>query len=120
MIAAQACDFFNLRLSKCGGLSNTLAIADRAISEGIGIQLGCQVGETAILSSAGRHVAAHLKELRFIEGSYGTHLLIEDIAEKGITFGHRGIAPVITGNGLGISVLENVLAKHASKIISIE
>lgn len=119
LIAKKACDLFNLRISKCGGLHNTLAIAELAASAGIGIQLGCQVGETAVLSAAGRHVAAHLDGLRFVEGSYGTHLLVEDIAEEDVVFGRGGAASVLTGPGLGISVLEEVVAKHAAEVISV-
>ncbi|MBU1693051.1 MAG: enolase [Verrucomicrobia bacterium] len=119
LIAMNACDLFNLRISKCGGLHNTLAMAERAAAAGIGIQLGCQVGETAILSAAGRHVAAHLNGLRFVEGSYGTHMLVEDVAEENVTFGHGGMAPVLAGPGLGITVREEILAKHATAIISV-
>ncbi len=119
LIAAKACDFFNLRISKCGGLYNTLAIAKLAESAGVGIQLGCQVGETAILSAAGRHVAASLGEVRFVEGSYGTHLLIEDIAQEAVAFGYGGKAPVLTGPGLGIDVREDVLRRHATEVISL-
>lgn len=118
LIEMKACDLFNLRISKCGGLYNTLAMAELAATAGIGIQLGCQVGETAILSAAGRHVAAHLNGLRFVEGSYGTHILAEDIAEEDVVFGHGGIAPVLTGHGLGISVREDRLVKYAADIIS--
>ena len=62
LIAAEAVDYFNVRVSKCGGLSRfRSAIARRAAAAGIGLQVGSQVGETAILSAeAGRHLAAHL------------------------------------------------------------
>lgn len=119
LIAQEACDLFNLRLSKCGGLHNTLAIAELAVRAGVGLQLGCQVGETAVLSAAGRHVAAHLAGLRFVEGSYGAHLLVEDIAAENIVFGPGGIARLLTGPGLGVSVREDVLAKHAVEVISV-
>jgi len=119
LIAHKAVDYFNLRISKCGGIQNTLAIADRAESAGIGIQLGCQVGETAILSAAGRHLAAHREDLRFVEGSYSTHLLVEDIAEKDIVFGPGGTAPLLTGSGLGITVREDLLDKYAEDKISV-
>ncbi len=109
----NAVDYFNLRISKCGGLHNTVAIADFARSAGIGIQLGCQVGETAILSAAGRHIASYLLDLRFVEGSYSTYLLAEDISEEDIVFGPAGIAPILAGAGLGITVREDVLAKYA-------
>ena len=60
LIAANACQFFNLRLSKCGGLAQTIAIARLAQAHGIQLQVGCQVGETAILSAAGRFLSAYL------------------------------------------------------------
>lgn len=119
LIARKACDLFNLRISKCGGLHRTLALAGLAASAGIGIQLGCQVGETAILSAAGRHLAAHLDGLRFVEGSYSTHLLVEDIAQEKVIFGRGGMATVLTGPGLGISVREDLLAKYAAEVITV-
>lgn len=117
LIEAEAVDYFNLRVSKCGGIHNTLAIFGRAKSAGIGIQLGCQVGETAILSAAGRHLAAHMEGVRFLEGSYGTHLLAEDISEETVGFGPGGKAPLLTGDGLGITVREELLEKYSDDII---
>jgi L-alanine-DL-glutamate epimerase-like enolase superfamily enzyme len=112
-------DSLNLRLSKCGGIQNTLAIARFAKSKGIGIQLGCQVGETAILSAAGRHIAAHLDDLLYVEGSYGTHLLEEDISREDLSFEYGGVAPVLEGNGFGITIDETILEKHAVATIHI-
>ena len=117
LIEERSVDYFNLRISKCGGLFNTLAIAQLAQSAKIGLQVGCQVGETAILSAAGRHFAAHLKYVRFIEGSYGTHLLTEDISKEDITFGVGGKASILKGVGLGIKVQEHLLERFAKKII---
>ena len=119
LIAAQAVDYFNVRVSKCGGLSRSLAIARSASAAGIGIQVGSQVGETAILSAAGRHLAAHLPEVTFVEGSYGTLLLTEDVSAEGVRFGHRGVAPVLTGPGLGIRVLEDRLRKYARTVVEL-
>ena len=48
------CDLFNIRLSKCGGLINSVKLAVMAQQAGLGFQLGSQVGETGILSAAGR------------------------------------------------------------------
>jgi L-alanine-DL-glutamate epimerase-like enolase superfamily enzyme len=120
LIKRKAVDCFNLRISKCGGIYSTLAIADLARSAGIAIQLGCQVGETAILSAAGRHVAAHLGNLCYIEGSYGTHLLMEDVSTENITFGQGGRAPVLKGPGLGVIIREQVLEKYSQDIISVK
>ena len=119
LIDNNACDLFNLRISKNGGFFKTLKIADMARQAGIGLQLGCQVGETAILSAAGRHLAVYMPDLKFTEGSYGTLLLEEDITRESIQFGHGGKAPLITGDGLGINVNEDILEKYAEKTISV-
>src|SRR6185312_5323289 len=74
------CDLFNLRLSKCGGFIPSLRLAQFAKRHGLGYQLGCQVGETALLSAAGRHFAASVAGLRYVEGSYDRHLVRESLA----------------------------------------
>ena len=90
LIQSKACDYFNLRISKCGGLFRTLRIATLAKNAGIRLQLGCLVGETAILSAAGRALAGHLGELDYVEGSFGTYLLQEDVSREDIRFGAGG------------------------------
>jgi L-Ala-D/L-Glu epimerase len=120
LIAAQAVDYFNIRVSKCGGLARSLALAGRATRAGIRVQVGAQVGETAILAAAGRHLAAALPEVTFVEGSFGSLLLTEDVTAESVRFGHRGEAPVLTGLGLGVSVLEDRLRKYASRMIVVQ
>ncbi|MBD2259493.1 enolase C-terminal domain-like protein [Pseudanabaena sp. FACHB-2040] len=119
LIAARACKSFNLRLSKCGGLGPTLAIAELAQATGIQVQVGCQVGETAILSAAGRHLAAYLPEISFCEGSYGSLLLREDLSRRPIHFGHQGLAKPLKGPGLGVEIQDALLEKYAQQIISL-
>jgi muconate cycloisomerase len=116
LIEAKAADLFNIRVSKCGGLARSLAIAARASAMGIGVQVGSQVGETAILAAAGRHLAAALPEVAFVEGSFGTLLLAEDVAVESVRFGHRGEAPLLTGPGLGIRVVEERLLRRAVSV----
>jgi L-alanine-DL-glutamate epimerase-like enolase superfamily enzyme len=113
LIAAKAADFFNVRISKCGGLARSLAIASSARDAGLGVQVGSQVGETAILSAAGRHLVAALPAVAFAEGSFGTLLLAEDVSVESVRFGHRGEAPILTGPGLGIRVVEEPLRRRA-------
>lgn len=119
LISHHAVDYFNIRASKCGGLSRSLAIARLAAGAGIRLQVGSQVGETAILSAAGRHLAATLEDVAFVEGSYGSLLLTEDISADAVRFGHRGEAPLLTGPGLGVRVREDRLRKYAHKIIEL-
>jgi muconate cycloisomerase len=116
LIAARAADFFNVRVSKCGGLARSLALAGAATAAGLQIQVGSQVGETAILSAAGRHLAAALPAVAFVEGSFGTLLLTEDVSVESVQFGHRGEAPALTGPGLGIRVVEERLRRRAVEV----
>jgi L-alanine-DL-glutamate epimerase-like enolase superfamily enzyme len=97
-------ELFNLRLSKCGGFLNTLRLAAFAAERGLDCQLGCQVGETAILSAAGRHFACSVKGLRALEGSFDRYLVKEALSTCDITFGRGGLAPALPGLGLGITI----------------
>ncbi|HEY0404703.1 MAG TPA: enolase C-terminal domain-like protein, partial [Pyrinomonadaceae bacterium] len=117
LIEAAACDYFNLRLSKHGGIAPTLKLARLAARAGLKMQLGSHVGETAILSAAGRHVAAYLSDLAFVEGSYGTLLLSADLSQDSISFGHGGRAPLLRGHGLGVRIREDLLSRFAHTVI---
>ncbi|HET6324922.1 MAG TPA: enolase C-terminal domain-like protein, partial [Planctomycetaceae bacterium] len=98
------CDLFNIRLSKCGGFIPSLRIAAIAKQAGLGYQLGCQVGETGILSAAGRHFATSVGGIRFLEGSFDRLLVAERLTTEDLTFGWGGWAPALSGPGLGITI----------------
>jgi L-Ala-D/L-Glu epimerase len=98
------CDLFNLRLSKCGGFIPSLRLGQIAKRHGLHYQLGCQVGETAILSAAGRHFATSVDDIWFLEGSYDRHLVWERLSREDITFGRGGWAPALVGCGLGVTI----------------
>lgn len=119
LVEAGACDIFNIRISKCGGLVPSLAIAEIAHARGVQVQVGAHVGETAVLSAVGRHLAAAIPQVRFVEGSFGIHLLTEDVSEEDIRFGYGGEAPVLTGPGYGITVQERILIKYATRIMQL-
>jgi len=120
LIERRACDLFNVRVSKCGGISGSLDIAGLAGRAGIGIQVGAQVGETAILTAAGRHLAANLPELVYAEGSFGALLLSEDVSEEDLAFGAGGVAPILTQPGLGVTIREEALERFAVRKIELE
>jgi muconate cycloisomerase len=103
-VAGGWCDLLNIRLSKCGGFVASLRLAQFAKRHGLGYQLGCQIGETAILSAAGRHFASSVKGLCAVEGSYDRHLVREALGMRDMTFGRGGWARALTGPGLGIEV----------------
>lgn len=110
-IEERLCDLFNIRLSKCGGFANSLRLAAMAKAAGLGYQLGCLVGETGILSAAGRHFATSVGGIRYLEGSYDRHLVAETLIAEDMTFGYGGWAPALTGPGLGITVDETAVAR---------
>jgi Enolase C-terminal domain-like/GH3 auxin-responsive promoter len=88
LIKRGVCDLFNIRISKCGGISGSLAIAKLAQQAGIKIQVGAQVGETGIPSAAGRALAASVPDIACTEGSFGTWLLSEDITFENVAFAY--------------------------------
>jgi len=120
LIELEACDLFNIRVSKNGGISGSLAIAKLARQAGIAVQVGAQVGETAILSAAGRHLAAHVPSLAYAEGSFGKLLLTEDIGMEDLTFGQGGVAPALRGKGLGVTVREELLKRFSVRKIELQ
>lgn len=113
LVAAKACDAFNIRVSKCGGLLASMRIAALAADAGLTCIVGAQVGESGILSAAGRHLAACIAP-RYLEGSAGRLLLDEDITRERVLPGWGGRARPHAGPGLGVSVDEDVLARHQS------
>jgi muconate cycloisomerase len=119
-VEGQFCDLFNLRLSKCGGFIPSLRLAQFAKQHGIGYQLGCQVGETAVLSAAGRHFAASVAGLRYLEGSYDRHLVRQSLSTTDLTFGWGGWAKALPGPGLGFafdsSMLEQVVVHRETLV----
>jgi L-alanine-DL-glutamate epimerase-like enolase superfamily enzyme len=104
------CDAFNIRVSKCGGLLNSAAIARVAAEAGLFCVVGAQVGESGILSAAGRHLAAQIAP-RYVEGSGGRFLLKEDVTGENMVPGRRGRAPTPSGPGLGVDVQDETLER---------
>lgn len=109
-IELRACDLFNIRLSKCGGFLASLRLAAMAEAAGLGYQLGCHPGESGILSAAGRHWAASVANIRYLEGSYDRHLFRRQVTREDITFGYGGRAPALTTPGLGVTIDTAILA----------
>jgi muconate cycloisomerase len=117
LVDQRACDMFNVRVSKVGGLLNAGRIHRCAQAAGLQCQLGAQVGETGILSAAGRHYGTRSEGVRWFEGSYDSILLQTSITEPDITIGLGGRATAITGPGLGVTpVAEHLEACTVQKI----
>ena len=113
LIASRACQIFNIRLSKCGGLTRALKILRLAREAGLACQLGCHVGETSILAAAGRHFALCAEALAYVEGSLAPYLLAWDPVAQSVVFGDGGLAGGLPGPGLGVQVLDQALQELA-------
>jgi muconate cycloisomerase len=112
LLAARACTAINARISKCGGLVATLARCREALDAGLVVQIGCQVGESSLLSSAHLALVSMVQQVTYAEGCFGLFLLQEDPVQPLLQFGHGGMPPAIpTAPGLGVTLDEQVLAR---------
>jgi L-Ala-D/L-Glu epimerase len=108
-ITQRACTAANVRISKCGGLIGAYARCREALDAGLMLQVGCQVGESSLLSAAHLTLLSALAPLtpgvRHAEGCFGRHLLREDPAAPLVQFGYGGRPPPRpAGAGLGVRV----------------
>ncbi|WP_428115475.1 enolase C-terminal domain-like protein [Candidatus Poriferisodalis sp.] len=82
----------NVRVSKMGGIIRSLEVVAEAARLGIGVIVGCQVGETSVLSRAALAVIASAPApVVAAEGAFGTHLLSRDLTTRTIMWGHGGV-----------------------------
>jgi L-Ala-D/L-Glu epimerase len=117
-VARRACTGANVRISKCGGLVAAYARCREALDAGLMLQVGCQVGESSLLSAAHVTLLAALAPLtpgvRYAEGCFGRHLLKEDPVSPLVQFGYGGRPPRRPpGAGLGVQVDLATLQRHA-------
>ena len=101
----------NVRLSKCGGIRNSLRIIDYLRAKGLFFQVGCQLGESGLLSAAGRILSLLCRDAVYHDGSYDGLLLKENITLENVSFGPGGEAGPLGGPGLGVEVGIESLAR---------
>ncbi len=105
----RICTGFNIRLSKVGGWLAAAEIVDMARRHGIACHLGAQVGESGILSSAARAFASTHGPFENCEGSANLFLLKKDLVKENVTAGFGGQGKILSGAGLGISIISEQL-----------
>ncbi len=112
---------FNIRISKNGGLTNCLKLHALAKANGLHCQLGAQVGETSLLTSAGLIFAALTGDGIYHEGAFGTRLLASDITDKPLQFSKNGllsIQKIQSLPGLGVEVNTDTLESLTAHVYS--
>jgi L-Ala-D/L-Glu epimerase len=118
LISHRACTGANVRISKCGGLVGAYARCREALDADLMLQVGCQVGESSLLSAAHLTLLQALAPLtpgvRYAEGCFGRHLLREDPVSPSVQFGYGGRPPRRpAGAGLGVQVDRAMLERWA-------
>mgnify|MGYP002634157840 CR=1 FL=1 len=111
--------WWNLRLSKNGGLVNTLKMAKLAGAHGVTFVLGCMVGETGILSAIQRRFLQLGAGPRFLEGNYGKFLIRDDITAPSLRFSYGGKIKTRREPGLGVEVRADKLAQYAKLLFTL-
>ena len=101
----------NVRLSKCGGFQNSFRIIDQLRTNGLSFQIGCQLGESGILSAAGRALGLLCSDAKYYDGSYDKFLLKENITTEDVSFGLGGEAGPLDGPGLGVVINKESLMR---------
>lgn len=101
----------NVRLSKCGGFRRSLRIIEYLRANGVPFQIASHLGESGILSAAGRALSLLCRDSLYYDGSYDAFLLKENATTQDVTFGPGGEAGPLDGPGLGVEINRKNLEK---------
>ncbi len=109
----------NIKLCRSGGYRRAFQMIDAIRKSPLSFQIGCTLGESGILSAAGRALCLLSKDAVNFDGSYDRFLLKENTTTENVSFGPEGRAGPLGGYGLGVHVNERNLKELAvSSIIT--
>lgn len=103
----KICSAFNIRISKAGGILPAMEMLKIANKFGLRVQMGAQVGETGILTAAGRYFACLSEPLINYEGAANSFLLKRDLTNENLTARPGGTGDLKFSRnkpGLGITI----------------
>lgn len=109
----------NVKLSRNGGFRRSLRIVDRLRTSGLSFQIGCAIGESGILSAAGRALGLLCRDALYYDGSYDAFLLKENTTLENVSFGPAGEAGLLDGPGLGVKINSQALELLSTDFASI-
>ena len=104
LIQATPYRMIDIKLSRNGGFRRAMQVVDLLRDNGLPFQIGCHLGESGILSAAGRTLQLLCRDARYREGAYDPYLLRKNLTTEHVSFGHGGNAGPLTGAGLGVRV----------------
>jgi L-Ala-D/L-Glu epimerase len=113
--------WWNLRISKNGGLLPTLTLMHLADAHDVPFTLGCMVGESSLLSAAQRRLLQLGPVPQFVEGNYGRFLLKDDLppGRRSLHFGYGGTLKPLRTDGLGVTLDEDKLTRYATLVTTL-
>ncbi|MBN1494058.1 MAG: hypothetical protein JW938_07915 [Candidatus Omnitrophica bacterium] len=117
LIAQNACTAVNVKISKCGGLIASQRLILEALSAGLMVQVGCNIGESSLLSAAHLALITQFSEIKYCEGCFGAHMLKDDPVEPQVQFRYGGRLPQVPDqrHGLGVTVNEELLRRYTTQ-----
>jgi len=94
----------NVKLCRSGGFRRSLRMIERIRSSRLSFQIGCTLGESGILSAAGRALSLLCKDAVYYDGSYDRFMVKENTTIEDVSFGRGGEAGPLDGPGLGVII----------------
>lgn len=118
LLAAPEKVWWNLRISKNGGILPTLKLMQLAQANDVTFTLGCMVGESSILAAAQRRLLQMGPPPRFVEGNFGRWLLMDDLlpGRKSLRPAWGGKLKILQNDGLGVTVSEAKVEKYGELV----
>ena len=108
LVAAGACDYFNIKLAKAAGISTALKINAIGEAAHIPCMVGCMT-DAGIAIAAAVHLASARENIVFADLD-GADMLAVDPVAGGFSYGAGGELLPSTGPGLGVEIDEAYLA----------
>jgi L-alanine-DL-glutamate epimerase-like enolase superfamily enzyme len=101
-LAAEACDYFNIKLMKAGGMTNSVRIAHLADAANMRCMVGCML-ETRLALTAGAHVVASQRNITFADLDGNSDHTLDPIV-GGMAVSSSGEITLPELPGLGVDV----------------
>jgi len=102
LIKIKACDLFNIKLGKSGGIFKALKILRLCEKNNIDVQVGGFL-ESRLGFTASAHLAMCSEKVKYFD--FDTPLMFsEDPVEGGIAYGESGRIDLSESNGLGATI----------------
>jgi L-alanine-DL-glutamate epimerase-like enolase superfamily enzyme len=116
LITLGACDMFNIKLGKSGGINTALKMVSLAEKKEMKLQVGGFL-ESRLGFTASAHLALSSKNIQYCD--FDTPMMFtEDPVENGIIYHKEGLVTMPDIPGLGASIKQSVLEQLPKKVIN--